>query len=57
MGKRQIHQVGNAPKLIAFLKKHSHSNVIRVPVPFVISDEQLEKGLIIMEEGLAEIYR
>jgi 4-aminobutyrate aminotransferase/(S)-3-amino-2-methylpropionate transaminase len=31
------------------------SNVIRVLVPFVITAEQLEKGLSILEQGLAEI--
>ncbi len=30
-----------------------HGNVIRVLMPLVITDEQLEKGLSIMEEGLA----
>lgn len=32
-----------------------HGNVIRVLMPLVITDEQLEKGLAIMEEGLAAI--
>jgi len=31
----------------------THGNVIRVLMPLVITDEQLEKGLSIMEEGLA----
>jgi len=35
----------------------SYGNVIRVLAPFVITDEQLEKGLSIMEEGLKEISR
>ena len=35
----------------------SYGNVIRVLAPFVINDEQLEKGLSIMEEGLKEISR
>lgn len=30
----------------------SYGNIIRVLVPFVITDEQLEKGLSIMEAGL-----
>jgi 4-aminobutyrate aminotransferase/(S)-3-amino-2-methylpropionate transaminase len=33
----------------------TYSNVVRVLVPFVIEDDQLEKGLAILEEGLAEI--
>ncbi|GAB6145989.1 4-aminobutyrate--2-oxoglutarate transaminase [Desulfocicer niacini] len=32
-----------------------HGNVIRVLMPLVITDEQLEKGLAIMEEGLASL--
>jgi len=32
-------------------------NVIRILMPFVITDEQLEKGLSIMEEGLAFISK
>jgi 4-aminobutyrate aminotransferase / (S)-3-amino-2-methylpropionate transaminase / 5-aminovalerate transaminase len=35
----------------------TYSNVVRVLVPFVISDAQLEKGLAILEQGLAEISR
>jgi 4-aminobutyrate aminotransferase/(S)-3-amino-2-methylpropionate transaminase len=30
-------------------------NVIRVLMPLVIADEQLDKGLAIMEEGIAEL--
>jgi 4-aminobutyrate aminotransferase/(S)-3-amino-2-methylpropionate transaminase len=33
----------------------SYSNVIRILAPFVITDEQLEMGLTIMEEGFREI--
>lgn len=33
----------------------SYGNVVRVLAPFVITDEQLEKGLAIMEEGLKKI--
>ena len=33
----------------------SYGNVIRVLVPFVITDEQLEKGLDIMEAGLEKV--
>ncbi len=33
----------------------SYGNVVRVLTPFVITDEQLEKGLSIMEAGLKEL--
>jgi len=33
----------------------SYGNVVRVLVPFVITDEQLERGLRILESGLSEI--
>ena len=33
------------------------SNVIRTLMPLVITDEQLERGLSIMEESLAELYK
>ena len=32
-----------------------YGNIIRTLVPFVITDEQLEKGLSVMEEGIAAI--
>lgn len=35
----------------------TYSNVIRVLVPFVIEDDQLERGLSILEAGLAEISK
>ena len=35
----------------------SYGNVVRILAPFVITDEQLEKGLSIMEEGLKEISK
>jgi len=35
----------------------SYSNIIRILTPFVITDEQLDKGLGIMEQGLAEISK
>jgi 4-aminobutyrate aminotransferase/(S)-3-amino-2-methylpropionate transaminase len=35
----------------------TYGNVIRVLAPFVITDEQLEQGLSIMEEGLKEISK
>jgi len=52
-----------AKKLAAFCLKRgliilvcgTYSNVIRVLVPFVVTDEQLEKGLAILEQGLQEI--
>jgi 4-aminobutyrate aminotransferase/(S)-3-amino-2-methylpropionate transaminase len=33
----------------------TYGNIIRVLAPFVITDEQLEKGLGIMEEGLVAL--
>jgi 4-aminobutyrate aminotransferase/(S)-3-amino-2-methylpropionate transaminase len=52
-----------AKTLAAFCLEHgliilvcgSYGNVVRVLVPFVINDEQLEKGLSILEQGLKEI--
>ncbi|MFZ1202041.1 MAG: 4-aminobutyrate--2-oxoglutarate transaminase [Desulfobacterales bacterium] len=35
----------------------TYSNVVRVLVPFVVEADQLEKGLAILEQGLAEISR
>jgi 4-aminobutyrate aminotransferase/(S)-3-amino-2-methylpropionate transaminase len=35
----------------------TYSNVVRVLVPFVITDAQLEKGLSILEQGLAEVSK
>ncbi|MFZ1201498.1 MAG: aminotransferase class III-fold pyridoxal phosphate-dependent enzyme, partial [Desulfobacterales bacterium] len=35
----------------------TYSNVVRVLVPFVVETDQLEKGLSIMEQGLAEISK
>jgi 4-aminobutyrate aminotransferase/(S)-3-amino-2-methylpropionate transaminase len=35
----------------------TYGNIVRVLAPFVITDEQLEKGLSIMEEGLAAISK
>ena len=35
----------------------SYGNVVRVLVPFVITDEQLESGLKILETGLSEISK
>jgi 4-aminobutyrate aminotransferase/(S)-3-amino-2-methylpropionate transaminase len=33
----------------------SYGNVIRILAPFVVTDDQLEKGLNIMEAGFREI--
>jgi 4-aminobutyrate aminotransferase/(S)-3-amino-2-methylpropionate transaminase len=33
----------------------SYGNVVRILAPFVITDEQLEKGLSIMEDALREV--
>jgi 4-aminobutyrate aminotransferase / (S)-3-amino-2-methylpropionate transaminase / 5-aminovalerate transaminase len=33
------------------------SNVVRILMPLVITDEELEKGLTIMEEGLAALFK
>jgi len=35
----------------------THGNVIRTLMPLVITDEQLERGLTILEEGLAEVCK
>jgi 4-aminobutyrate aminotransferase/(S)-3-amino-2-methylpropionate transaminase len=35
----------------------SYSNIIRVLAPFVITDEELEKGLTILEQGLVELSK
>jgi 4-aminobutyrate aminotransferase/(S)-3-amino-2-methylpropionate transaminase len=35
----------------------SHGNIIRVLMPLVITEDQLEKGLGIMEEGLATLKK
>jgi 4-aminobutyrate aminotransferase/(S)-3-amino-2-methylpropionate transaminase len=43
-------------KGLILLSCGSYGNIIRVLAPFVITDEQLEKGLGIMEEGLATLY-
>ena len=42
---------------LVILSCGSYGNVIRVLAPFVITDEQLQKGLAIMEEGLASISK
>jgi 4-aminobutyrate aminotransferase/(S)-3-amino-2-methylpropionate transaminase len=40
---------------LVILSCGTYGNIVRTLVPFVISDEQLEKGLAIMENGLAEV--
>jgi 4-aminobutyrate aminotransferase/(S)-3-amino-2-methylpropionate transaminase len=35
----------------------AYSNIIRTLMPLVITDEQLERGLIIMEEGLSSLSK
>jgi 4-aminobutyrate aminotransferase/(S)-3-amino-2-methylpropionate transaminase len=35
----------------------SYGNVIRVLMPLVITDEQLERGLAILEEALAGLLK
>ena len=42
-------------KGLLLLSCGTHGNVIRTLMPLVITDEQLERGLAIMEEGLREI--
>jgi 4-aminobutyrate aminotransferase/(S)-3-amino-2-methylpropionate transaminase len=42
---------------LVILSCGSYGNVIRTLAPLVITDEQLEKGLAIMEEGLAAISK
>jgi 4-aminobutyrate aminotransferase/(S)-3-amino-2-methylpropionate transaminase len=38
-------------KGLVILTCGSYGNIIRILAPFVITDEQLEQGLAIMEEG------
>jgi 4-aminobutyrate aminotransferase/(S)-3-amino-2-methylpropionate transaminase len=42
-------------KGLILLSTGMYGNVLRILAPFVITDEQLEKGLSIMEEGLAAL--
>jgi 4-aminobutyrate aminotransferase/(S)-3-amino-2-methylpropionate transaminase len=39
-------------KGLVILTCGSYGNIIRILAPFVITDEQLDRGLAIMEEGL-----
>ncbi len=62
-GERREPAADEAKKLAAFCLERgliilvcgTYSNVIRVLAPFVITDAELEKGLGILEQGLAEI--
>jgi 4-aminobutyrate aminotransferase/(S)-3-amino-2-methylpropionate transaminase len=64
-GEKREPAADEAKKLAAFCLERgliilvcgTYSNVVRVLVPFVITDEQLEKGLAILEQGLAEISK
>ncbi|HDI58981.1 MAG TPA: 4-aminobutyrate--2-oxoglutarate transaminase [Desulfobacteraceae bacterium] len=64
-GKDRQPAADEAKKLAAFCLERgliilvcgTYSNVVRVLVPFVIEDEQLEKGLSILEAGLAEVSK
>jgi 4-aminobutyrate aminotransferase/(S)-3-amino-2-methylpropionate transaminase len=64
-GEKREPAAEEAKKLAAFglerglilLTCGTYSNIVRVLVPFVITDPQLEKGLSIMEQGLAEISK
>ena len=42
-------------KGLVILACGSYGNIIRILAPFVITDEQLERGLAIMEEGLSTL--
>ena len=44
-------------KGLILLSCGSYGNIIRVLAPFVITDEQLDKGLSILEESLEEVSR
>ena len=44
-------------KGLVILSCGNYGNVIRTLMPLVITDEQLERGLSILEEGFQEISR
>ena len=44
-------------KGLVLLSCGNHGNVIRTLMPFVITDEQLDRGLDILEQGLKEVDR
>jgi 4-aminobutyrate aminotransferase/(S)-3-amino-2-methylpropionate transaminase len=64
-GERREPAADEAKKLAAFCLERgliilvcgTYSNVIRVLAPFVITDAELEQGLGILEQGLAEISK
>jgi 4-aminobutyrate aminotransferase / (S)-3-amino-2-methylpropionate transaminase / 5-aminovalerate transaminase len=64
-GERREPAADEAKKLAAFCLERgliilvcgTYSNVIRVLAPFVITDAELERGLGILEQGLAEISK
>jgi 4-aminobutyrate aminotransferase/(S)-3-amino-2-methylpropionate transaminase len=44
-------------KGLVLLSCGNHGNVIRTLMPLVITDAELERGLVILEEGLRDITR
>jgi len=64
-GEKREPAAEEAKKLAAFCLERgliiltcgTYSNVVRVLVPFVITDEQLSKGLSILEQGLSELSK
>ena len=64
-GEKREPAADEAKKLAAFCLERgliilvcgTYSNVVRVLVPFVITDEQLEKGLSILEQGLEAVSK
>lgn len=64
-GEKREAAANEAKKLAAFCLERgliilicgTYSNVVRVLAPFVITDEQLGKGLSILEQGLTEISK
>ncbi|MBP1699739.1 MAG: Gamma-aminobutyrate:alpha-ketoglutarate aminotransferase, partial [Deltaproteobacteria bacterium] len=43
-------------KGLLMISAGTHSNVIRPLMPLVITDEQLERGLLIIEESFGELH-
>jgi 4-aminobutyrate aminotransferase/(S)-3-amino-2-methylpropionate transaminase len=48
----RCHQAG-----LIIIKAGLYDNVVRVLVPLVVTDEQLQEGLDILEEALASVER
>ena len=44
-------------KGLIMISAGTHSNIIRPLMPLVITDQQLDKGLSLIEEGLSEIHK